>query len=70
MEHIKIKLNFDGLFTVTNDDRGGGLTLMWKNSSFVWVDSFSSYHIDAIINGGMVDTRRLGILWSAGYKYS
>ena len=35
MECIKIKLNFDGLFTVTNEDRGGGLTLMWKNSSFV-----------------------------------
>ena len=35
MECIKIKLNFDGLFTVTNEDRSGGLTLMWKNSSFV-----------------------------------
>ena len=70
MECIKIKLNFDGLFTITNEDRGGGLTLMWKSSSFVQVDSFSSYHIDAIINGGMEDTQRLGILWSAGYKYS
>ena len=35
MERIKIKLNFDGLFTVTNGDRVGGLALMWKNSSFV-----------------------------------
>ena len=35
MERVKIKLNFDRLFTVTNEDRGGGLTLMWKNSSFV-----------------------------------
>ena len=70
MERIKIKLNFDGLFTVTNEDRGGGLTLMWKNSSFVLVDIFSSYHIDAIINGGTEYTWRLGILWLAGYKYS
>ena len=52
MERIKLKLNFDGLFTVTNEARGGGLALMWKNSSDVWVDSFSSYHIDAIIKGG------------------
>ena len=59
MECIKIKLNFDGLFTVTNEDRVGGLSLMWKNSSFVWVDSFSSYHINAIINGGMEDAWRL-----------
>ena len=70
MERVKIKLNFDGLFIVTNEDRGGGLTLMWKNNSFIWVNSFSSYHIDAIINGGTKDTWRLGILWSAGYKYS
>ena len=52
MERIKLKLNFDGLFTVTNEARGGGLALMWKNDSDVWV---SSYHIDAIIKGGMKD---------------
>ena len=32
---------------------------MWKNSSVVWVDGFSSYHIDAIINGGTEDAWRL-----------
>ena len=55
MERNKVKLNFDGLFIVPNKARGDGLTLMWKNSSIVWVDSFSSYHIDAIINGGTKD---------------
>ena len=35
MEHIKVKLNFDGLFTVPNEARGGGLTLMCKNSSII-----------------------------------
>ena len=60
MEQIKIKSNFDGLFTVTNEDGGGGgLALMWKNSSKVWVGSFSTYHIDAIINGGIEDAWRL-----------
>ena len=59
MKRIKLKLNFDGLFTVTNEAKGGGLALMWKNSSDVWVDSFSSYHIDAIIKGGTKDAWRL-----------
>ena len=59
MERIKFKLNFNGLFTVTNEARGGGLALMWKNSSDVWVDSFSSYHIDAIIKGDTEDAWRL-----------
>ena len=59
MEHIKLKLNFNGLFTVTNEAKGGGLALMWKNNSDVWVDSFSSYHIDAIIKGGTEDAWRL-----------
>ena len=35
------------------------MAFLWKNSSVVWVDSFSSYHIDAIINGGMEDAWRL-----------
>ena len=35
MKRIKLKLNFDGLFTVNNKARGGGLALMWKNSSNV-----------------------------------
>ena len=59
MEYIKLKLNFDGLFTVTNEAKGGGLALMWENNSDVWVDSFSSYHIDAIIKGGTEDAWRL-----------
>ena len=59
MEYIKLKLNFNGLFTVTNKAKGGGLALMWKNNSDVWVDSFSSYHIDAIIKGGTEDAWRL-----------
>ena len=32
---------------------------MWKASANVWVDSFSSYHIDAIVHGGLEDAWRL-----------
>ena len=53
MERIKNKLEFDGLFIVPSDRRGGGLALMWKGRDMVLVDSFSKYHTDAIVNGGL-----------------
>ena len=59
MERIKNILEFDGLFTVPSDGRGGGLALMWKGRDMVWVDSFSKYHIDAIVNGGLESAWRL-----------
>ena len=30
MEHLHDKLDFDGLFTIPNDGRDGGLELLWK----------------------------------------
>ena len=59
MERIKNMLEFDGLFTVPSDGRGGGLALMWKGRDMVWVDNFSKYHIDAIVNGGLESAWRL-----------
>ena len=32
---------------------------MWKASANVWVDSFLSYHKDAIVHGGLEDAWRL-----------
>ena len=53
MTRIKNRMDFVGLFVVPSDDQGGGgLALLWKNNVTVWVDSFSKYHIDAIVNGG------------------
>lgn len=49
---IKERIDFDGLFIVSNDGQGSGLTLLWKASANSWVDSFSKYHIDSIVNGG------------------
>ena len=40
MEKFKRELEFDGLFTVPSDGRGGGLALLWKSEMDVWVDSF------------------------------
>lgn len=32
---------------------------MWKGRDGVWVDSFSKYHIDVIVNGGLESAWRL-----------
>ena len=31
LEKVKRELEFDGLFTVPSDERGGGLALLWKS---------------------------------------
>ena len=53
MRWIRDKIGFDGCFTVPTTGWGGGLALFWKASVNVWVGSFSTYHIDSIINGGL-----------------
>lgn len=35
------------------------MALLWKNKDMVWVDSFSNYHIDAIVHGGSENAWRL-----------
>ena len=59
MEKFKRELEFDGLFIVPSDGRGGGLALLWKLEMAVWVDSFSKFHIDAIVNSGSKEAWRL-----------
>lgn len=53
MVHIKERLDFDDLFIILNDGWGGGLALLWKANTRVWVDSFLKYHIDFVIEGGL-----------------
>ena len=49
---IKERLDFGDLCIVSNEGRGGGLALLWKANIKVWVDSFSKFHIDSVIEGG------------------
>ena len=56
---VRDRILFDGCFTVSNDERGGGLALLWKVGVDVWVDSFSKYHIDSIVHGGSESAWRL-----------
>ena len=46
------------MFVVPHVNRGGGLTLFWKNSIDVTVETFSKNHIDSIINKGKEDAWR------------
>ena len=51
LEKLRCKIKYAGLFIVPSQGRGGGLALLWKSDVAVWVDSFSKYHIDAVVNG-------------------
>ena len=59
MEKVKRELEFDSLFIVPSDGRGGGLALLWKLEVADWVDNFSKFHIDAIVNGGSEEAWQL-----------
>ena len=59
MKWVRDNISFDECFTITTDERRGGLALLWKVGVNVWVDSFSKYHIDAIIHGGSDQAWRL-----------
>ena len=51
LEKLRCKIKYAGLFTIPSPGRGSGLALLWKSDISVWVDSFSRYHIDAVVNG-------------------
>jgi len=52
-------LEFENLFFVERNNRGGGLALYWRNSIDLNIETFSKYHIDAIINKGKADAWRM-----------
>ena len=56
LKEIKRKIEFDNFFIVERNNRGGGLTLFWRNS--VEVDSCLPNHIDSIINKGKKEVWR------------
>ena len=58
LQQIKRNIEFDNLFFVERNNRGGGLALFWRNSVDLSVDSFSPNHIDSIINKGKEDVWR------------
>ena len=49
MEGIKSKLDWQPGLVVSSIRQGGGLALLWRSSTKVDIQTFSSHHIDAII---------------------
>jgi exonuclease III len=55
MENIRIKLGFSNMFVVDCIGRSGGLGLFWGEEAKVEVKNFSQRHVNAIIEGPIVD---------------
>ena len=58
LERLKYKVKFVGLFVVHSQDRGCGLALLWQHGIQFWVDSFSRFYIDVVIQGGLPEVWR------------
>lgn len=58
LKDIHQKIEFENLFFVERDNKGGGLALYWRNYLDLSIDTFSKNHIDAIINKGKEDSWR------------
>ena len=66
LDRLKCKIKYAGLFVVHSQHRGGGLALPWQKRVSAWVDSFSKFHIDALINGGTNDRSDAGFQGCSG----
>ena len=58
LETIKARYKFGGLVEVSRENRGGGVTVLWKKECDFTMDSYSLNHIDAIVNKGKDDEWR------------
>jgi len=50
LKEVKQKIQFENMFVVPREIKGGGLVLFWKESIAVIVEGFDKNHIDVIIN--------------------
>ena len=70
LQEIKCKIEFDNLFFVERNNKGGGLALFWRNSVDLSVDSFSPNHTDSIINKGKEDVWRFTNFYGEPVTYN
>ena len=50
LKDVKQKIQFENMFVVPREARGGGLVLFWRDTMAITVEGFDKYHIDVIIN--------------------
>ena len=58
LERVGSRIQFTNLFVVPHVNTGGGLALFWKSDLDVDVQTFSTNHIDAIVNQRVDDAWR------------
>ena len=58
LEWVCCRLKFNNLFIVPRKNLGGGLAFLWMNDLNVHIQTFSSRHIDAVVNLGINDAWR------------
>ena len=52
LEEIKVRYKFEGLIEVSKANRGGRVAIIWKEECDFSIHTYSSNHIDAIVNKG------------------
>ncbi|XP_057779546.1 uncharacterized protein LOC130998129 [Salvia miltiorrhiza] len=60
MEEFRVKLNYEGCFTVDCVGRSGGLCMLWKSSSLCTLIGYSNNHIDMHVSDSRGDWRFTG----------
>lgn len=49
MDTVKRRLHFDNCFVMDSLGRNGGLALLWKQEFYVIIQSYSRWHVNALV---------------------
>lgn len=49
-ENVRKKIGFEGAFAVDCQGQGGGLVMFWRNKEEITLQSYSTNHIDVVVN--------------------
>ena len=56
LEVLRCRLKFSSMLVVSRREQGGGLALFWKQEVNIMIKSYSTHHIDTVVNEGMDDS--------------
>lgn len=61
--NVSKKIGFEGVFAVDCQGKGGGLAMCWRNKKEITLQSYSSNHIDVVVNIQGWSPFRLNVLY-------
>uniref|UniRef100_A0A2N9ESV5 Endonuclease/exonuclease/phosphatase domain-containing protein n=1 Tax=Fagus sylvatica TaxID=28930 RepID=A0A2N9ESV5_FAGSY len=56
LEVLQCRLKFSSKLVVSRREHGGGLALFWKQEANLMIKSYSTHHIDTVVNEGIEDS--------------